>query len=627
MAAAGGSFYSRTKNDNLGGYLTLFVKWQQVFTTNTNRSIIEVEARIVRESKGNAAGGTWYAGSSGGIMVDGVRVCGWTKDQSAGWTQPGSTGWSGKGSVEITHNDTNTVPISISSVRWNNTTYSNSTFTIPSKTEMVSLQAIPPRCSLSVDVGVGANVTIERVSSWVGWQGKLRPGDTLWENDVLRISFSADENYRIDKHTVNGIEFVSGNLFPVTKPVTVVVTAYLMASDVGATDANIGSKSTITITKYNSNYYHSLQYSFGDISGYITSSGDVQSTETKFTNESVSFTVPDSFYEQIPNAKTGKCTITCRTYEDASSTTVLGEPSTCVFTVTATGSPSVSGVVVDTDPITTVLTGNPSILIRYRSDPKCTITAAPQNAASISSMNILGDAVVGTAGVGGVVTGEKTYRDSFYTSFSFEATDSRGYSSSTTINPTVVSYINLTCSPVISRPTPTGSDIIMSASGTLYRGSFGATSNTLTLEYRYKTTDGSYSSWITVPSHNIVLGSSKYTVTDFTLGEDFDYKSGYVFQVRAKDGATVDGVNYTLSTVTKTIEVQKGIPVFDWGENDFNVNVELMLKNINIVDIIYPVGAVYMHSSDTLPIAVSGVGAWDSVATGIDGVYAWKRTA
>lgn len=626
MAGAAGSFYSRTKNDNLGGYLTLFVNWRQVLTEKPNRSIIEIEARIVRESKGGDAGGTWYAGSSGGIKVNGAMVCGWTKNQSARWTKPGSTGWSGKGSVEITHNDTDTVAISISSVRWNNTTYSNSTFTIPSKTETVLLMAIPPRRSLSVDVGVGAHVTIERVSSWVGGPGQLYPGDKLWHNDVLRISFSADENYRIDKHTVNGINFVSGNTYKVSNNVAVVVTAYLMASDVGATDANIGSKSTITVTKHNSNFYHSLQYSFGDISGYITSSGDVQSTEIRFANESVSFTVPDSFYEQIPNARTGKCTITCRTYE-VRNQNVLGEPTTCVFTVTATGSPSVSGVVVDTDPITTVLTGNPSILIRYRSDPKCTITAAPQNAASISSMNIRSDDVVGTAEASGVVTGEKTYRDASYTSFSFRATDSRGYSSLTTIIPTVVNYIDLTCSPVISRPTPTGSDIIMSASGTLYRGSFGATSNTLTLEYRYKTTDGSYSSWITVPSHNIVLGSSKYTVTDFTLGEDFDYKSGYVFQVRARDGATVDGVNYTLSTVTKTIEVQKGIPVFDWGENDFNVNVELMLKNINIVDIIYPVGAVYMHSSDTLPIAVSGVGAWDSVATGIDGVYAWKRTA
>lgn len=631
MAGASGSFISRTNNNNLGGYLTLNVKWKQVFTGDADRSIVEIEAHIIRDDSGNPAGGTWYASSTGGILVNGVQACGWSRHQSAGWTHPGSIGWSNKGSVVINHTDIETVTISVNSVTWNNSTYSNSSFTIPSKSQEITLHAVPKAYTLSIDAGVGTTVAVDRTVSFLGASiaetGSLNGGAKIWDGDKLKISFSVNENYRIDKHTVNGSEFISGNTHTVSGDVVVVATAYLLASNVGATDANIGSKSAITVTKYNSNYYHSLQYSFGDVSGYITSSGDVQSTETKFSNESVSFTVPSSFYNQIPNAKTGKCTIICRTYENASSTTVLGEPSTCIFTVTATGSPSVSGDVVDTDSTTVVLTGNPSTLIRYRSDPRCMITATPKNSASISTVRIRGAGVAGDAGSDGTVTAEKTYRDASYTSFSFEATDSRGYSSSITVTPTVVSYVELTCSPVISRPTPTGSNIIMSASGALYRGSFGATSNTLKLEYRYKTTDGSYSSWITVPSHNIVLGSSKYTVTNFTLGEDFDYKSGYVFQVRAKDGATVDGVNYTLSTVTKTIEVQKGIPVFDWGENDFNVNVELMLKNINIVDIIYPVGAVYMHSSDTLPIAVSGVGAWDSVATGIDGVYAWKRTA
>ena len=485
--------------------------------------------------------------------------------------------------------------------------------------------------TLSVSAGTGSSVTVNRTTSALGTSlaatGKLSNGASVYKGDKLQITFTPSTNYGIDKHTVNGSAFTSGNTHTVSANVTVVATAYLLASDVGATDANIGAKSTITVTKYNTNYYHSLQYSFGSISGYITSSGGVQSTEVKFSNASVSFTVPTSFYAQIPNAKTGKCTITCRTYSSSSSTTVLGDPSTCTFTATATGSPGVSGAIVDTDSTTIALTGNSSTLIRYRSNPKCTITATPKNSSSISGVKIRGTAVTGTAGSNGVVTAEKTYSNASYTSFAFAATDSRGYSSSITLNPTVVSYVELTCSPVISRPTPTGSSIVMSVSGALYRGSFGAASNTLTLDYRYKTTGGSYGSWNTIPSSSIVLGSSKYTVSSFSIGEDFDYKTSYVFQVRARDGATVNGTSYILSTVTKTVEVQKGIPVFDWGENDFNVNVALMLSNVNILDIMYPVGAVYMHSSDTLPAAVSGVGTWSSVTTGISGVYAWKRTA
>lgn len=485
--------------------------------------------------------------------------------------------------------------------------------------------------TLSVSTGTGSTITVNRTTSALGTSlaatGKLSNGASIYKGDKLQISFSPSTNYGIDTHTVNGSTFTSGNTHTVSGNVSVVVTAYLLASDVGASDANIGSNSTITVTKYNSNYYHSLQYSFGSLSGYITSSGGVQSSEAKFSNASVSFTVPTSFYAQIPNAKTGKCKITCRTYSSSSSTTVLGDPSTCTFTVTATGNPSVSATIIDTDSTTVALTGDSAKLIRYRSNPKCTIVATPKNSASISTVKIRGSSVTGTTDSNGVVTAEKTYTNASYTSFDFSATDSRGYSSTLTVVPTVVSYIELTCSPIISRPTPTGGSIMMSISGAMYRGSFGAASNTLTLDYRYKTADGNYGSWQTIPSSSIVVGSSQYTVSSFSLGDDFDYKTSYVFQVRARDGATVDETSYTLSTVTKTVEVQKGIPIFDWGENDFNVNVALMLSNVNILDIMYPVGAVYMHSSSTLPTAVSSVGTWSSITTDISGVYAWKRTA
>lgn len=485
--------------------------------------------------------------------------------------------------------------------------------------------------TLSVSAGTGSTITVNRTTSALGTSlaatGKLSNGASIYKGDKLQISFSPSTNYGIDTHTVNGSTFTSGNTHTVSGNVSVVVTAYLLASDVGASDANIGSNSTITVTKYNSNYYHSLQYSFGSLSGYITSSGGVQSSEAKFSNASVSFTVPTSFYAQIPNAKTGKCKITCRTYSSSSSTTVLGDPSTCTFTVTATGNPSVSATIIDTDSTTVALTGDSAKLIRYRSNPKCTIVATPKNSASISTVKIRGSSVTGTTDSNGVVTAEKTYTNASYTSFDFSATDSRGYSSTLTVVPTVVSYIELTCSPIISRPTPTGGSIMMSISGAMYRGSFGAASNTLTLDYRYKTADGNYGSWQTIPSSSIVLGSSQYTVSSFSLGDDFDYKTSYVFQVRARDGATVDETSYTLSTVTKTVEVEKGIPIFDWGENDFNVNVALMLSNVNILDIMYPVGAVYMHSSSTLPTAVSSVGTWSSITTDISGVYAWKRTA
>lgn len=617
------------------------INWSEIYDASTNSSEVTVDS-VQFKSTG------WYGFTyfpDGIVKVNGVTVI--KMDANLGdhncrcstlneWAPIKKTGGEvATGSTVVVHDDDGAKSITIELL---GNKYSKCYFYVANNEDTggsgwyctgsseIALTTIPTY-SLSISAGDGSTVTVNRTFSGYASTGNISVGTRLYYGDMLKITFSPIVNYRLLTTTVNGAAFTSGNTHTVAANVVVASTAQVLASTIGATDADIDSVSTITVTKYNTGYYHSLQYSFGGLSGYITSSGDVQTSEVKFSETSIAFTVPTSFYSQIPNAKTGICTITCRTYSSSSSTDVLGVPTTCLFTATATGFPTVTGTIVDTDSATIALTGDSSALIRYRSNPKCTITATPKNSSSISTVKIRGTTVAGTTGSNGVVTAETTYTNASYTSFTFAATDSRGYLTTKILNPTVVGYVELTCSPVISRPTPTGSSIVMSVTGTLYRGSFGAASNTLTLDYRYKTTDGSYGPWRAVASSDITLGSSQYTVTDISLGESFDYKSSYVFQVRARDGATVNGETHTLSTVIKTIEVQKGIPVFDWGENDFNVNVALMLGNVNVLDIMHPVGSVYMHAGDALPAEIANIGTWTEMSTGITGVYAWQRTA
>ena len=471
------------------------------------------------------------------------------------------------------------------------------------------------RYKLSISAGTGSSVTVNRNSSPSGSTGAISNGANLYYGDVLKISFSANTNYAINTHTVNGTTFTSGNTHTVSGNVTVVTTATVLASRVGATNADIGSRSTITVTRYNSSYYHSLQYSFGSVSGYINSDGSTSATEVKYTNTSVSFLVPTTFYAQIPSAKTGTCTITCRTYSSSSSTTVIGTAATCTFTATAsssTSSPQVSGTVVDTNATTIALTGNSSKLIRYKSTAQCTISATARNSATISSKKI--NDVAPTNDV-------RTFSNVDIASFTFSATDSRGYSGSATVTPTRVNYIVLTCNPEIYRPTPTGSIINMKVSGNYFGGSFGSYSNTLTVRYQYREVGGSYSGWTTISS-GISTGSTSYSSSVIELGNSFDYTKSYQFQVNAYDGAN----GTTLSTVTKTIIVQQGIPVFDWGKADFNVNYALNYKGVNIFNVIYPVNSVYMSTSSTIPSVLSEIGTWTSITSGISGVYAWQRT-
>ena len=501
-----------------------------------------------------------------------------------------------------------------------------------------------PVYTLSISAGTGSSITVKRTSCPVsGNTGNLSAGTKkLYYDDELKITFTPSSNYSITTHTVNSKTFTSGNTHTVTGNVSVAATATPLKSLVGATDANIGSSTTITITRYNSSYKHTITYKFGDLTGTIA-------TETLDT--SIAWTVPTTFYAKIPNDPSGTCTLTCTTYNGDTS---LGS-NTCTFTATAAKSsnkPTISGTVVDTNATTIALTGDSSKLIKNKSTALCTLTATPKNSATISSVKIAGSAVTGTTGSGNVVTATKTYTNVTSTSFEFYAKDSRDYDNSTTVSPTVVNYITLTCNPLVYRDTPTGNTISMDISGNFYRGGFGAYDNTLTVKYRYKKSGGAYPStaqtledgsstdangWITVSSSLITKGNSSYRSTNKlallsypetdengdTVYAGFDYHTDYEVQVKVYDGAST----YVLSTVTKTVNVPRGIPVYDWGENDFNFNVPVMLNNVNILNIMYPVGAVYMHSSSTIPTVLNSVGTWSSVTTGISGVYAWKRTA
>ena len=90
-------------------------------------------------------------------------------------------------------------------------------------------------------------------------------------------------------------------------------------------------------------------------------------------------------------------------------------------------------------------------------------------------------------------------------------------------------------------------------------GSFGAVANTLTVQYRWKKSGGSYSSWTDVTA---TKSGNTYSATATKSG--FAYKDLYVFQCRAVD---------KLATVPTSEKNIKSLPVYDWGKDDFVFNV------------------------------------------------------
>lgn len=579
---ASGKFASSVyKGAGTGYYRYIEVVWTSKNDTNNNESTITWEAysRSPDSSTTN-----WVKAKNIVVTINGTAttVVGSTE------TRLYKDGKLGGGSITVEHNSNGKKSINVSITAQiytygaTNSSYSGTITMSPN-----------PVYTLSMSAGTGSNITVNRTTcAGSGGTGKLSAGTKkLYYGDKLKITFTPSSNYAIDAHKVNGATFTSGNTHTVSGNVTVATTATPLKSVIGATDANIGSNSTITIKRYNSKYTHTIKYKFGSETGTIASESP---------NTSISWNIPTDFYDQIPEARKGTCTLTCETFNGSTS---LGS-TTCSITVTVASDkckPTITATVKDTNTITKALTGNDSTLIRYKSTALCTLNATPQNSATISSLSIAGSSVKGTTS-DGVTTATKSYNSVSTTSFKFIAKDSREYSTEVTKTPTVIAYIQLSCNPILSRPTPTGSSIVMTFTGDIFRGSFGACSNTLTLQYRYKESGGSYGSWQTINSTDIVFGTKTYrSNSSISVGNDFDYQKDYEFQIRATDGGIVDNTVYTLSTVTKTVSVKRGVPVFDWGENDFNFNVP-----INVMPDKYyaptqedkGTGGIHMHNSD-----------------------------
>lgn len=224
------------------------------------------------------------------------------------------------------------------------------------------------------------------------------------------------------------------------------------------------------------------------------------------------------------------------------------------FSIT-NANPTLSPTIVDTDSTITALTGDSSKLVKYYSDAKITFGADAIKGASVSSKKCLNGSQT--------LNNDGTFTNVESNTFQFSVTDSRGFTVTQTLTPSFVEYVKLTNNfqPNLSL----GGLLTLEVKGNYFNGSFGAVSNTLNVSYRYKKEGGSYSSWAAIsPSYS----SNTYTGTVTFQIPNFNYRDTYVFQTKAND---------KLASLTSEEYVVRALPVFDWGANDFNFNVPVVI--------------------------------------------------
>ncbi len=227
--------------------------------------------------------------------------------------------------------------------------------------------------------------------------------------------------------------------------------------------------------------------------------------------------------------------------------------------------PIVTAAVTDTNPVTTALTGDSDILVRYCSDAVVEAVCTPQKGATLQNYQLAHN---------GKTYGEnpKTVFGVENGSFTISATDSRGNTTTLPVQKTLIPYIKLTCDLTPPKPDVSG-DVAVNVSGNWFNGAFSATrDNTLKVQIRYKESGAQWSEDQWQDMDTVPVGSSYKAMCQLTIA-GFDYRKAYVFQARAVDA---------LAEVFTQECAARSLPVFDWGEQDFNVNGELMVNHIPV---------------------------------------------
>lgn len=336
------------------------------------------------------------------------------------------------------------------------------------------------------------------------------------------------------------------------------------ASTVAASNVNLGSATTITITRASSSFTHTLTYAFGSSTGTIA---------TKTTSTSVSWTPALTLANQIPNAVSGKCTITCKTY---SGTTEVGSK-TCTLTLSVPSSVKPTITSLTAERVDGTVPSTWAIFVQSKSKAKITINgAAGAYGSTISSYSITGGGYSSTAS--SFTTGFLNTAGTI--TFTASVTDSRGrVSANATVSITVVTYSAPSFSKYISQRcnssgTAADNGTYVKSTVTFSYASCSSKNTVTTATYYKKTTDTAWT------NANKTFTSG----TAFTFGGgNVSAETSYQVKFTLTDAFTSIEVTDTLSTASVVMDFKSGglgVAVGKVSETDqcFEVNSDWLTK-------------------------------------------------
>ena len=325
---------------------------------------------------------------------------------------------------------------------------------------------------------------------------------------------------------------------------------------------NSTAQIVMSVTVYNTSYTHTLVLKNGSTTVLTITSLSLSNGSNTITLTSAQRSTVLSAMSSI---KSFTGTFELKTYSGGTQIGTASTKTATVQTTAANSTPTFTGFTYqDTNATAVAVTSNNQILIQGVSTLAiAAVAATAKNGASISSYSAVAGSKTASSTTTSISVG--TISDSGTVAVIVTAIDSRGYTTSVTVNITVIAYEAIDLTNYSARRENEVEDTIQAAiSGAMKPVTIsGVNKNSLKyVRYRYKkTSDGSYGSWVNVTS------SATSTDTSFSYSNnelvDLDSDYSYYIEFRVDDQLTHDSV---------IITIPQGTPLMSFRRKKVGIN-------------------------------------------------------
>ncbi len=546
-----------TSNSYSGRYLQLTIT--ETINTAANKSTL----KWTLTSTGGSS--LYYSIAPTTVKINGTQV--YYKGATA-WDDrvfPAATG-SVSGTIDVTHNSDGKKSIS---VVFDTRVWYSSAESYGGTMTLANIDRSAPSVSLSCSSITASSVKLTITSSATAnrWWYSLN-GGSIWKEfnstdgtkkEITVTGLTPNTSYKIQacaRKKTNNVDGYSSTTTIKTLGGSVISSVSTLTAD------NATAKLTLSVTVYNTSYTHTLVIKNGSTSILTISS-------LKLANGSNTITLTaaqrSTILKAMSKIKSFTGTFELKTFSGSVQIGNASSKTATVQTTAANSAPTFSGFTYEDSNATSAgVTENNQILIQGISTLKITAqTATAKNEASISSYSV----VAGNATASSITTtinaGKITTTGSVPVIVT--AIDTRGYTTSATVNITVLKYTNIDVSSCAMRRINEVEDATqVSINGSITPVTIGQLNkNGLQyLRYRYKkTSDEEYSSYYDLTNLTTHNDNSFNFESHEWLSIDADYS--YYVQFTVADKLTAD---------TVTVTIPQGTPLLSFRRKKVGVN-------------------------------------------------------